>query len=165
MVFHFQGGSVPTLPPFLSGADHQNRCSPISIRSSCRSRSRQCQRKLKSKRNRNFLERVRRGDRVAFKRPKGGELAMWPMKTAPASAGKSSTGLWGIARGSEKVGGWKQWVADRWSQSVVAPGLDLLYEGLHRDGAVLTLFGSLLLRPHSCGRALAAPGCLDRFGD
>lgn len=74
---------------------------------------------------------------------------MWPMKTFPAPAGKSSPGLGSIhnvgGRGSEKVGGWRQWIADQWSQSIVAPGLDLVYEGMHRYGASLTLFGSLIL--------------------
>lgn len=70
---------------------------------------------------------------------------MWPLKTAPASAGKSSTRVSGIGRGGEKLEGWKQWIADRWSRSIVAPGLDLFYEGMVRYGAALTLFGSLVL--------------------
>lgn len=36
-------------------------------------------------------------------------------------------------------------MADQWSQSIAAPGLDLVYEGMHRYGASLTLFGSLIL--------------------
>jgi|GEM_PF-3089466 len=45
---------------------------------------------------------------------------------------------------SKKINALKEAVAKRWSESIVAPGLDLLYEALYRYGLHFVLYGSLV---------------------
>lgn len=47
-------------------------------------------------------------------------------------------------QGSKKIHALKEVLAKRWSESTVAPGLDLLYEALYRYGLYFAVYGSLV---------------------
>ncbi len=49
-----------------------------------------------------------------------------------------------IGKQGSKINALKEVVAKRWSESVAAPGFDLLYEALYRYGLYLALYGSLV---------------------